>query len=184
MTDIIALAGPIGAGKSAVADRVARLLGAPRRSFGGVVRERALELGIPTDREVLQTLGDEIIATEGWEAFCRAVVGDTATTVVVDGVRHIGAVDGLARIAAGGHFALVFVEAGAGRRRSRVAERDGTSHAELDAADAHPNERQVPLVRKQATLVVVNDIESLGGLDALVDRVVSKLRLLGFAAAA
>jgi len=184
VTNIVAVAGPIGAGKSAVADRIARVLGAPRRSFGGAVRGRALELGIPTDRESLQTLGDQMIATEGWDAFCRRVVGDVATTVVVDGVRHIGALDALARIAAGGHFAIVFIEAAPELCRYRVAERDGTSGTEFDAANSHPNEREVPLVKQRTDpdLVLANDTAKVNDLDSVADRAVVRLQRRGIGA--
>lgn len=180
MTHIIALAGPIGAGKSAIADQIARRFGAPRRSFGGVVRERAIARGMPTDRETLQTLGDEIIATEGWDQFCRSVVGPATETVVVDGVRHVGAVGGLARLAGRDHFAIVFVHASEHRRRARIAQRDGTSDADFNAAQGHPNEHEVSLVQQLATLVVTNESEDVVALHAGVEHIVEELRRRGF----
>lgn len=182
LTDIVALAGRIGAGKSAIADMVARELSARRRSFGGVVRDRALQLGMRTDRETLQTLGDEIIAMEGWDEFCRLIVGDAAEMVVVDGVRHVGAVDGLRRLVGADRFAVIFIDAPEEVRRARVAQRDATSDSEFAAAEAHPNEREVALVQRLASVVVTNDSENVEDVGTVVDGLVGELRRLGFAA--
>lgn len=173
MSYIVALAGPIGAGKSVVADRLAEALGARRRSFGGVVRERAIASGMSVDRESLQTLGESIIASEGWTAFCRDVVDDVSgEPVVVDGVRHIGAVDGLAGLAAGSFLAMVFVDASHDMRATRVARRDGITRGDFEAAQAHPNESELVLVRQRATIVVDNSSDGEQALGSVVGAIV------------
>lgn len=158
MTDVVGIGGPIGAGKSALADELASVYGGARRSFGGVVRRRAELADRPLDRESLQRLGDEIIATEGWDAFCREVLGDVDddAIVVVDGIRHLGAIEGLAAAAGRPHFRLVFVDAPRDERLERLIARDGISESQFDAAEADGNEGELPLVRAHADVNVTN----------------------------
>ncbi len=177
---VVGVAGHIGAGKSVIAAGIADALGGERRSFGGVVRDAALAAGRPLDRATLQTLGDSIIASEGWDGFCRRVVGDSPTAlVVVDGVRHVGAVQALSAIAAVGDFALVFVDAASDVRRVRARRRDGSSDAEFAAAEVHPNEQEVPVVRSLATIIVHNDSDGPEAVDLAVACVVRELRERG-----
>lgn len=162
-----------------VADRLAEALGSRRRSFGGVVREHAIASGMSVDRASLQTLGESIIANEGWTAFCRDVVDDlSGEPVVVDGVRHIGAVDGLADLAAGGFLAMVFVDASHDVRATRVARRDGITRGDFEAAQDHPNEGELLLVSQRATLVVDNSTDGEQALDSIVRTIVHHVELI------
>lgn len=182
MTYVVGVAGPIGAGKSVVADELAAFYGGARRSFGGVVRGRADALGRPTDRDSLQDLGDQIIATDGWAAFCREVLDEPpdGAVVVVDGVRHDGAIDALIAIVGGERLRLVFVDALREERLARLIARDGIAEADFDAAEVHPNERELASVRARADLVIDNTNSGHEARRALVQEVVSQLDASGF----
>lgn len=169
--NIIAFGGRIGAGKSTISREVAQRLAVPRVAFGDVVRGEARQRNLPDTREALQNLGDVLIA-EGWDAFCARVVATAdpkdQDTLVVDGVRHIGALEGLAKLAARS-FTLVFIDAPWDRRLSWR----GIAAEELQAADAHPNEAEVDRVRDGAKLVVMND----GTLEDAITQVLGGLAL-------
>jgi cytidylate kinase len=151
---VVAVAGRIGAGKSVVASRLAARFDVEPRSFGAAVRVVARASGAPLDRKSLQDLGEQLIAEEGWERFVRRVLDPPAPVVVVDGVRHVGA---LAALRAAGTVTLVFVDASTEVRADRVVARDGVPLQELLASDQHQNESEVDAIRRLADLVVLND---------------------------
>src|SRR5437870_2728091 len=100
---IVAFAGRIASGKSAVSRAVAERYAVDRVSFGDAVRGEAARLGLGESRATLQDLGEELIGA-GWDAFCSLVTDqvqwDGLRPLVVDGVRHLGAIDALRRRAA------------------------------------------------------------------------------------
>jgi len=152
--DIIAFGGRIGAGKSTISREVAQRLAVPRVAFGDVVRDEARQRDLPATREALQNLGDAMIVA-GWDGFCERVVAtaepNAPDILVVDGVRHLGALEGLAKLAA--RTFTVFIDAPWDKRVSWR----GVAAEELQAADAHPNEAEIDRVRDAADLVVMND---------------------------
>lgn len=174
---IVALAGRIASGKSAVSRAVAKHYSVPRVSFGDAVRAEARRRGLGDSRTVLQDLGDELIA-EGWEAFCNLVVGqvmwDGRSSLVVDGVRHLGALEELRRLVGTSRLLLVFVETPWERRLEWLAER-GVTGAEAIEADRHPNEGELEAVMAQADVVVVNDAD----LDRVVREVIASVEGAG-----
>lgn len=166
--NIVAFGGRIGAGKSTISRAVAERLGVPRVSFGDVVRDEARRRNLPATREALQNLGDAMIAA-GWDAFCERVVATAAPkehdTLIVDGVRHIGALEGLAKLAV--RTFTVFIDA---PWDNRLSWRNITAE-ELRTADAHPNEAEVDRVRSLANVIVVND----AGIEEAVAQVIAAL---------
>jgi hypothetical protein len=98
-------------------------------------------------------------------------------SLVVDGVRHEGAVDALRDRADKSGLHLVFVDTTWERRLAWLVER-GVSVPEAVAADSHPNESELDAMRNRADLVVANDadlevvvstvdrsLDAVGGLD-------------------
>ena len=158
MNVVIGLAGQIAAGKTTVATRLAARLGIPRVSFGDEVRRIAAERGLPADRAVLQDLGDELIAS-GWDSFCRAVLAQApwqaGQSLVIDGIRHMGAIVTLQQLVAPSPLVIVFLEAAPEARRARLASREPTAQGP-QSADGHPNESELHSVRRVADLVLPN----------------------------
>jgi dephospho-CoA kinase len=152
----VGVAGPIGSGKTTLASELATRIDCPRASFGELVRSVAQTLGLnPTDRTVLQDLGDELIA-EGWTSFVEAVLtqaGYSSGSVVIDGIRHRSAIETLRSMLEPTPLVIVAVDISDEERRERLHERglesdDGTS------ADSHTNESEVDEVIRAADVLV------------------------------
>ena len=170
---IIAFGGRIACGKSVVSSVVAERLGCSRVTFGDVVRAEAGRRGVPETRRTLQDLGDEMVKA-GWDEFCRRCVSqvhwDRQVPLVVDGVRHVGAVEALTRVAAPAPLFLVFIAAPWARRLEWLALR-GVGEAEVHEADAHQNEQEVPAVEARADLVIANTRT----VEAAADQIIAEL---------
>ena len=153
---VLAFAGSIASGKSTISTAVATSLGWSRVSFGEYVRSEARLRGLGESRAVLQNLGVSLI-DEGCEQFCRAVLAQTGwrlgQSLVVDGLRHVEALQELKRLVAPAKLLLIFIETSEAVRRNRVTERKGADCKELLRIESHSTERQV-----QAALPQIADI--------------------------
>lgn len=174
---ILAFAGRIGAGKSTISKAVADHYSVKRASFGDTVRHEAERRGINETRVALQDLGDQLIAG-GWDDFCTLVTDsvdwDRSSSLVVDGVRHHGAIEALRRLAAPSRLHLVFIDTPWDRRKAWLIQK-GQDVAEVLAADAHPNESELSAVMWEADMTVSND----GSIDEAVELVISALYEIG-----
>ena len=148
---VIGASGPIAAGKTTLARSLERR-GFAYTRFGLVLDGLLAERGLPQDRFHRQKLGTEINTSgrQRWlSARTIARVGD-ADRIVVDGLRfpddHAFLVERF-----GTRFRHVFINAGAGRRRSRCE--DGAS---FEAASSAAVERRVGELRSLAHEVFVN----------------------------
>ena len=148
MTDnaVLAFSGLIGSGKTTIASVVATVLGWRLASFGDYVRSEAQRRGYdPATREVLQDLGHNL-ASQGLEGFCRAVLEDagwrTAEGLVIDGVRHLQALDVLRTLVSPLTLHLVYVQIGTMTRVARLR-RGGYDEQRLSRVDQHETELQV-----------------------------------------
>lgn len=151
---IVAFSGEIGSGKTTLSDAVAKSLGWPRVSFGDYVRQVARKRGISQTRESLQKVGVSLI-DEGWEAFCRSVLAQVHWTagqsLIVDGVRHVEALQALGQITTPSTVLLVLVQLSARERESRLAEK-GCTTKQVNRWASHPTEIQI-----QTTLPEIAD---------------------------
>lgn len=177
--EVIAFGGRIASGKSTISRLVASRLDAPWVSFGDAVRMEARDRGIPTSRINLQDLGDELIA-QGWDEFCELVVrqapADRRDRLVVDGVRHLGAIDALSRWSAPARSVLIFVNTSRERRLGWLRERGVSEQAAL-AADSHQNESELDAVETRADGHIEND----GPVDDAVEAALAALTAIGMA---
>jgi dephospho-CoA kinase len=119
----------MGAGKTTLASALAdRFPGSTVRAFGNVVRQRAVEEGRPGDRESLQQIGLEAIA-EGWASFVgRLLAGAELATgglYVIEGVRHLEAVEEIRRRFPHVPVRVVFLMVDNQTSAARLVERDG-----------------------------------------------------------
>lgn len=168
---MILVAGPMRSGKSTLSRRIVERFGGERLGFGDAVRRRAQALGLPDERSSLQQVGEEWVARDP-EGLCDAVLAPSAgeALVVVDGVRHQH-VHGLLRARAQRRrVVLVFVDAEVSVRRDRLA-LDGISEQAIDRALSHSTEKELPLLREAADIVVdgtMDPAQVLVALEALI----------------
>jgi dephospho-CoA kinase len=154
VTTIVAISGAIGSGKTSVAYALKDSIpGADVRSFGNVVREVAEERGRGSARSALQETGEELIK-QGWPAFVDKVLDPepTSDVLVVDGIRHLGAVDELRRRWSDARFVLVYIKPSTATIDKRLSDRGEDSRSR-----AHPVESELPEVLERANLVLVDD---------------------------
>ena len=111
---VLTFAGPIGSGKSTLSRNIARDLGWAYASFGDYVRQIALQNDRGNSREVLQDTGASIVKELGWDPFCSSVLAqatwETGKPLVVDGIRHVEALQALNKITAPSKVSLVFID--------------------------------------------------------------------------
>jgi len=123
---VLAFAGRIASGKSTLSMNVARALSWPYVSFGNYVRQVAWSKGLVCSRQVLQNIGATLI-DQGWDRFCRAVLSqvdwDPGQPLVIDGIRHVEAIDMLRQLVAPSKLLLVFVAVSELERKGRLRQR-------------------------------------------------------------
>jgi dephospho-CoA kinase len=174
---VLAFAGPIGSGKSAVSAAVAAELGWPRASFGDCVREEARRRGLDAlSRDVLQALGETLIG-EGWDAFCSGVLQNSGwrpgSHLVVDGVRHVEAITTLRKLTAPSSLYLVYLEAPEEARVQRLRARGVVDGAERRRFEAHSTEREVKSrLAELADLHVNTSVSAESAAQSVVRRLV------------
>jgi adenylate kinase family enzyme len=126
---IVAVAGPIGAGKTTLCRALSAALGWPVAGFGDFLRVEAHRRERPSDRATLQRLGDQLIADWGWPAFTHAVIGQVnGPRLIVDGIRHAQALDAL-EDAKPDELLVVYVSTPIDVRRARGAADDDEQHS-------------------------------------------------------
>lgn len=170
---IIGFAGRIGAGKTTLSRMAAAQLHLPWTGFGDLVRAVAVSRGESLARDSLQALGDSLIQ-QGWWEFCQALLSQAGWRdgggLVIDGLRHVGAVETLRALTLTSPMVVVFVDLAPGLRQRRL-EAKGAKWSDILAADSHPNEAQVASVRALADVVVDNS----GELEATCDSLLARL---------
>jgi dephospho-CoA kinase len=174
---ILAFAGGVGSGKSAVSSAVARELGWPRTSFGAYVRAIAQVRGRNARaREVQQEIGEQLVRDE-CEIFCRAVLShprwQRGQPLVVDGIRHVEVLERLQQMVAPQVVRLVFIDVADEERAARLHDRGGDDPGQLRRIESHSTETQVRTVLPHMADKVVDGDRPI---DAVVREVVSWVR--------
>ena len=94
---VLAIAGPIGSGKTTTATLLAQRLGWPQDGYGDTIRAIATR-GLPASRSILQHLGVELTGA-GWGTFTRLVLDHARWAprqpLILDGLRHLPAATAL-----------------------------------------------------------------------------------------
>lgn len=157
---VIGLAGRIGTGKTSVGKAVATRLGCRMTSFSTFLRSEALELGVEPTRKALQDLGTEWIE-KGWDRFCTTVLNHVGwkagEDLVVDGIRHFGAVESL-RSLIGSDFFVVFIDPpGKAEWERRLLTKGISSIADLEELESHAAEAETSLVGSVSDLRISGD---------------------------
>ena len=138
---LVCFSGKIGSGKTSTSRAVASALGCRRASFGGYLKDEvARRGGDPDCRESVQDFGQSRIEQDA-ELFCRDVLASggfaPGEDLVLDGVRHVGVLSHLGRIAAPTEVRLIFLKVEAGVRSNRVGKRSAGTREDFDRAARH-----------------------------------------------
>ena len=158
---VIAFSGPIGSGKSTLSMLVSNTLGWPLASFGAYVRKTAEKYGFDKSRKGLQITGDFLIS-RGWKAFCEEVLTEAnwkpGSNLVVEGIRHLEALETLMDIVIPAKLYLVYVSLNDVERENRLKACKRDEHLNLEELEMHPTEEQVKTTLfNRADLVVDNN---------------------------
>jgi len=156
---MVCFSGRIGSGKSSLSKGVAKYLGWPVVSFGDYVRSVAIKRELGGAREVLQEVGNSLIA-EGWTKFCLSVLGQVdwkpGRAIIVDGIRHIEGLETLKTIVHPMSVYLVYLETGDIERARRMGNDKMKQGASMDEIDKHSTELQVNMLLPKIANVIVN----------------------------
>jgi dephospho-CoA kinase len=166
---IICLSGDIASGKTTVAQALAeRFPSVAVRSFGEVVRQQARRQGKSLGRATLQAVGLSLVQA-GWPAFVDALLEDVPQSfdvLIVDGIRHVEAVDELRRRHVSGRFLTVYLTVAPATQEQRLRER-----GESLSSRGHIVESSLPEVEASADVV----IDSMLPLAEIEDRILHML---------
>ncbi len=172
---VVTFSGKIGSGKSEISSALASRLRWPLASFGDYLRSIARVRGLSESREVLQGLGESLVAGDV-HGFCKAVLSQAnwvpAQGLVVDGVRHSEVASTLRELVAPLPLLLVLVEVPDVVRGARLFKK-GVEYELLRELDLHSTESQV-----SSTLPHIADLKIDGTRkpDQLVEEIVDCLR--------
>lgn len=156
---VLAFAGTIGSGKTTISRLVAHKLRWKHVSFGDYVRAVARDRKLGESREVLQDLGSSLIG-EGWEHFCKAVLKQVqfkpGECLVVDGVRHIEALNTIRDLVYPSIVFLIYIHLKPSQRQKRLEIKGIASESEIMRIEEHPTEKQVQTVLSQVADLLVD----------------------------
>jgi dephospho-CoA kinase len=146
-TGAIALAGPLGAGKSTVARALRATLGAAGVAFGDYVRAETVKRGLPADRATWQRVGAEIRQELGPDGFCRAVLEGSGLSredvpIIWDGVRHPEILAALRRLYQPAPVNLIVLLPPEAKRRQHLRT-EADSEIQIDKWEGHESEQHL-----------------------------------------
>jgi adenylate kinase family enzyme len=158
---LVGLTGKRGSGKSTIARRLAQRYGFACTSFGDVVRREAIARALLSDMPTLQALGQQLINEWGWTRFCQATLAGThdSSNVVIDGIRHIHALETLRSLVAPAPLMLVYVQLDETHRVARLRARGRAGDTD-PRVENDPVEQEVDSLRALASLTVTGSDES------------------------
>jgi len=159
---VVGLCAPAKGGDNAIADFIATQRQIRRVSFGLWLRTHAPQGGSPSNRVVLQKLGQEMIDRHGALFFCLKVL-QTAPSVslnqafVIDGIRHLDVFKSIQFLVGPDRFAFAFVDRPRAQRRKLLIEDENLTP---DIADQVLNDRtedEIPQLKSCAELTLDGD---------------------------
>ena len=138
---------------------LATALGVHFASFGDYVRNEAHRLGLEDlSSRRLQDLGMEIVARD-IKGLCNAVLKEAGFVpgrgLVVDGIRHMGALKAIEELAPTQSVKLVYIES---LLTDRI-KRSGLTAGGLQEIDSHAVELDQSLLKSAANIVVTTSVD-------------------------
>lgn len=163
---IVGIIGKIRSGKSSLSSGLSENLNWPYVSFGDEVRSITRQRGLDPSREILQEIGEELVAKSARE-FCEAVIAQAewhpGQSLVVDGIRHLKIVEILRDLVRPSVLRLVYVKTADDVREGRLAD-EITDRQELDRIEHHSTEVQVGTILPTLADLVVDGAMPLNSL--------------------
>jgi dephospho-CoA kinase len=164
MKAVLAFAGKIGSGKTALTTALAHKLGCKRASFGDYVRHVVNSRGLRETRETLQRVGTELLEEDMYR-FCGAVLRHAGwipgETLMLDGLRHAETIDPLQRLVHPLALKIVYLEIDDETRLRRLGLRGGGDRATLSSAERHSSELQVATKLAVEADLVINGVDTI-----------------------
>ncbi len=153
---VLAIAGPIGSGKTTTATLLAQRLGWPHDGYGDTIRAIATARGLPASRSILQQLGLELICAD-WGAFTRLVLDHARWAprqpLILDGLRHLPAATALREAIAPLPGIIIYLDVPASTALTRARRRDQATGPGVGDA-RHATELGLPTVRDHPDLII------------------------------
>ncbi len=171
---VFIVSGRVAVGKTTISDALASALGVSRTGFGDEVRARAAAAGREATREVLQEIGEHLVATDP-HGFCAAVLARgnyrPGAGLVIDGIRHVDVLELVQRMVAPDRLVHVHVESSDQVRQDRLKARSRPGDAAILAdMEMHSTERQVIEGLPQRADIIVNAADKLESIVASICR--------------
>jgi len=173
---IIAIVGPIRAGKSTVSRCLANRHGYTLASNSDILRDIAAKLHLPSDRTNLKRIGDAIFSTLGNDTLARFRLAHAKFPTVIDGVRYLEEVATFRRDRS---FKLLGVVANDDTRylRAMALATEGKdtnlTRSEFDDLPKARSEVEVNDLLRQADYVISND-SSIQQLETTLAELIKK----------
>jgi dephospho-CoA kinase len=155
----IAIIGRISSGKSTFAKELSNHYNITIASFGSYLRYYCENMGIKTDRETLQNIGEELIQYNPKILLNNVITYSRQETndFIFEGVRHFVIFEELKNIS--NKYFTVFIDADQTTRFQRYLERNKDSDVnktfeQFIASDNHPVELEIESLKQGCALIV------------------------------
>jgi len=152
----ICIAGKICSGKSTVARAVAVHTRYPFTSFGDILRKYSVKSGLSASREVLQSLGQDLIDRFGHEGFLKWSIDHSPyirwdDVLIIDGLRHEVIYRCLVELFPAS--VLVYCVCDRETQLSRLMNRDKITRTEAEKIISHKTDAYVDELESKAHIV-------------------------------
>lgn len=174
MSTKIYVAGKICSGKSTLARNISTYTGFPLASFGGILRKYTTNANLPTTREALQNLGQNLIDQLGYEGFLKWIINHSSdiqwnSALVLDGLRHEAIYKRLVEMFPAN--ILVYCICDQETQLARVMDRDKIDRCGAERIISHETERHIEELEPLAHLIFRPEcamVTFMAQLDALI----------------
>lgn len=170
----IYVAGKIASGKSTLAKQIMRHTGFPQISFGNTLKEYSQEQNLPQSREMLQSLGQDVLDEYGYSGFLKWIIDHSSSTdwngpLIIDGFRHPLIYESALKVFP--KSILLYCECDEATQIDRILVRDALTLEDIKKIISHKTEIYVSELKPYAHIVCQPESEienTLRELDKLI----------------